>query len=50
MVLLTRNILPFPDDKHGFPFENTGGVKEKVGDMVLQSQLVGLIGYDYCCY
>jgi hypothetical protein len=42
MVLLTRNIQPFSDDKHGFPFE-TVQAKEKVGDMVLQTQLVGLI-------
>jgi hypothetical protein len=42
MVLLTRNIHTYPDDKHGFPFEGVQ-VKEKVGDMVLQTQLVGLI-------
>lgn len=42
MVLLTRNIQPYPDDKHGFPFEGAQA-KEKVGDMVLQTQLVGLI-------
>ena len=42
MVLLTRNIQPFHEDKHGFNFEGVQ-TKEKVGDMVLQTQLVGLI-------
>lgn len=42
MVLLTRSIQTYPDDKHGFPFD-TANTKEKVGDMVLQTQLVGLI-------
>ncbi len=42
MVLITRLVTCFPDEKHGFAIE-ANAPKEKITDTVLQIHLVGLI-------